>query len=110
MTQHDYLAKAIAGGVIAGAAKTTDYLANVVRNPEHSDHLLQDPPMEQSQQSYRPIPGLLPSPSDFSKEDLERLHGEQSAKVKFKIKGAEDGPVYQGQEIVVSCPTCPQNT
>jgi hypothetical protein len=28
------------------------------------------------------------------------------AKVKWRIKGSPDGPVYQGQAIVVPCPAC----
>lgn len=29
-----------------------------------------------------------------------------AAKVKWRIKGQPDGPVYQGQEKVLSCRTC----
>lgn len=29
-----------------------------------------------------------------------------AAKVRFRIKGQTDGPIYQGQKIVTPCRTC----
>lgn len=38
---------------------------------------------------------------------LPRVSSTKYARVKFRIKGQEDGPTYQGQEIIKKCRTCP---
>ena len=32
--------------------------------------------------------------------------GEKSARVKFKMKGKEDGNTYQGQKLITPCRNC----
>lgn len=31
---------------------------------------------------------------------------DQNAKMKWRIKGNQDGPVYQGQAVIIPCSTC----
>jgi hypothetical protein len=60
-----------------------------------------------SMPNLSPIP--RPSAAAYARE-ASRTPAEsppEAAKVKFRLKGNEDGHIYQGQEIVVKCRTCP---
>lgn len=35
------------------------------------------------------------------------VKGTASFPVKLRLKGTADGPVYQGQSVVIPCKTCP---
>lgn len=48
----------------------------------------------------------FPGPSRFEKTEDVAEPVETTAKVRFRIKGEEDGPVFQGQRIVKACGGC----
>ncbi len=47
-----------------------------------------------------PPPVLIPAVSGRAYE--------RAMRVKVKIKGEPDGPVYEGQNIILPCPGCPK--
>jgi hypothetical protein len=53
-----------------------------------------------------------PSPRPHPKISSEKYQQSaqavsEVAQVKWRLKGNQDGPVYQGQQLVTKCPTCP---
>lgn len=54
------------------------------------------------------IPPRKPLPRVSAKHYAAAAQPEdpQAAKVRFRLKGAADGPIYQGQNIHTPCATC----
>jgi len=45
-------------------------------------------------------------PAKPRKVSASKYTGNAAAKVKFRIKGQPDGPVYQGQSVIAPCRSC----
>lgn len=52
----------------------------------------------------KPLPRV--SAKHYAAAATQKEEPQEAAKVRFRLKGAADGPIYQGQNIHTPCATC----